>query len=57
MNEPKISRSDFDKHLEWAKSVVAAWPEWKRNVLRRCLEPMNERARDFVDNFENGDKN
>lgn len=55
MDEPKISRSDFDKHMEWVKSVLATWPEWKRNVLSRCLEPMNKRARDFVDNFQHDD--
>lgn len=51
MNEPQISRSDFDKHIKWATSIVESWPDWKRNVLRRSLEPMRETAREPVDNF------
>ena len=27
----------FEQHLEYAKNVVASWPQWKRDILKRGL--------------------
>ena len=34
MNEkPKKPKMTFSEHCAWAKKVVDAWPEWKKNLL------------------------